>query len=92
MKYLMFLEPIDFDKAIEKSNELYADEKWEEKYGPDISEGYKICGQRKTVLLIEATPEQLARLDAYWVPWAKVKFLPIIEISKWFEEYEKTKK
>ena len=51
-----------------------------------------ICGKRKGVLLIEATPEQLARLDAYWAPWAKVEFLPIIEASKCMEEYEKIKK
>ncbi|MFX0201505.1 MAG: DUF3303 domain-containing protein [Candidatus Hodarchaeota archaeon] len=95
MKYIAFfeLDPEDFEKVIEKYRQGLAEiEKGTEKYPKPLSEPYGMGGEFKGFQLYETdNPEQLVNLALYYAPEMKHKFVPIFEVAKVIELYQKTK-
>lgn len=95
VKYIAFfeLDPEDFEKVIEKYRQGLAEiEKGTEKYPKPLSEPYGMGGEFKGFQLYETdNPEQLVNLALYYAPEMKHKFVPIFEVAKVIELYQKTK-
>ena len=95
MKYIAFfeLDPEDFDKVIEKYRQVLAEtEKGTEKYPKALSKPYGMGGEFKGFQLFETDdPEQMANIALHYAPEMKHKFVPIFEIAKVVELYQKTK-
>lgn len=94
MKYLEFFEysPEDLDKLIDKNVKLGELRKNNPgKYPEHLFPSHHIAGQTKGFTVIEATSEQIANGVVYWYPELKLKFMPIIETTKFIEQYLKSK-
>lgn len=91
MKFIGFWEfdPKDFDKVLKK----YLDQNSWPDFPETISEGYGLGGETEGFQLLETdNPEHLANLSLYYMPEMTYRFVPIFEVSKVVENYQKMKK
>ena len=96
MKYIAFWEfcPEDIDKVIERYKQVIAErQKFPDKYPKVIFGPFGMGGESKGFVGLETDdPEQMAKwVLAYW-PVERINFVPILEVSKWIELYQKIKK
>ena len=95
MKYLLYGEwnPEDSDKAVEKFKKIPAvREKFPELFPKILTGAYNFVGQTKGFAVYETdNPEQLQNLATYYMPYMKIKWIPIIDSGKAVELYEQVK-
>ena len=96
MKYICFWEfkPEDFDKILEKYKQAMEErEKGSEKFPKIIFPPHGMDGEWKGFTIYEnVTPEQMINMAFYFAPEEKLKFVPIFEVAKAVELYQKMKK
>jgi hypothetical protein len=79
-------------KVIEKSVKAQKiGEKNPGKFPEYIMPPHTIGGQTKGFSVVEAEPDQIVNGVLFWHPELKIKYMPIIESSKFIEKYLKSK-
>lgn len=95
MKYLVCTEwdPKDSDKVVEKFKKIPAiREKSPELFPKIVAGAYNFVGESKGFAVYETdNPEQLINMAMYYMPYMKVKWIPIIDSVKAVELYEQMK-
>ncbi len=94
MKYVVFWEfnPDDWDKIIEILPEYAKDtEENPGKYHEYLLAGHLFAGQTKGFSVVEATPEQISNVFLVFKSVLRIKFIPIVELSKVIEQYSENK-
>ena len=94
MKYIVFWEfcPKDIDKVMERVQVFGKEvEKNPDKFPKVIFSSHAMGGETKGFEIVEATSEQLTDDMTFWVGLVTLKFVPILEGTKFVESYMKSK-
>ena len=95
MKYVSLWEfsPEDLDKVVEKIGRVNAErQKVPEKYLKIVFPAHTFGGEFKGLTIVEVdNPEQIENLVVQVMPELKVKYVPLLEVEKLIELYQKEK-
>jgi hypothetical protein len=81
MKYAVFTEfdIKDRDKVVKRGSTM---EEYRKKNPGKLPEqifpGHNMAGETKGLAIVEATPEQLLELRYFWMPYLKIKAVPLL--------------
>ena len=94
MKYVIYAEyqPIHREKIMERAPLFMKDrEDNPNKYPKVIFESHNLGGSTKSLSIVEGTYEQLLNQRHMWMPYQKMKFVPLYKSAKLAEKYPTTK-
>jgi hypothetical protein len=96
VKVLAFGEycPEDFEKVAERFRQAMAErQRGSVKFPKMIFPPHGISGESKTVMVYDdPTEEQLNALVIHYLPVMTFKFMPLLEATKFIEQYNKERK